>query len=107
DLEARRLPARPCWSRKDGCDQGERQRHGRLVHTSLECYRPVSATASAISDFTPGTMLLASAFSSSRCGECSSTAPIATAGIPIAIALLASVDPTSAGTMGGVPDRRK
>jgi hypothetical protein len=55
----------------------------------------------------PGTMLPASAVSSRRCGMCSNVAPMATAGMLSATALLASVDPTSAGTIVGVPALRK
>src|SRR6185503_15557919 len=48
---------------------------------SFRYWRLVNDTARAISDFTPGTMLSASAYSSRRCGVCSSVAPIATAGM--------------------------
>src|SRR4029078_79641 len=74
---------------------------------SFRYWRLVNDTARAISDFPPRTMLSASAYSSRRGGACSSGAPIATAGMPMATALLASVDPTSAGTIAGVPGARK
>jgi VWFA-related protein len=93
-------------------DTQPRQRlaHDRGLRGRVRCVIPraarqcvVSATARAISDLTPGTMLLACAYSSSRCGSNSATAPIATAGMPMAIALFASVDPTSAAAMARVP----
>jgi len=67
----------------------------------------VDATASAISNLMPGTMLLPSADSWSWCGIWPARAPIATAGIPMLTAMLASVEPMSAGTMAGVPGLRK
>src|SRR5262249_21159108 len=82
------------------CDYREHassRRHRSLpTHVRPQCV--VKATASASSDLTPRTMLLASADSSRRCAICSRHAPTATAGIPMLTAMLASVEPTSAGT---------
>jgi hypothetical protein len=74
---------------------------------TLRCQCVVRETARARSALMPGTMVLASANSSSRCGWWSMTAATATAGIPMPTALLASVEPRSAGRISGEPLLRK
>ena len=72
-----------------------------------ERYQCVVSVMASASDLIPGTMLLVSGVFFQSMRKCSSAAPTATAGMLMAMAMLASVEPTSARTISGEPGLRE